>query len=138
MSRGYEPGEVLDPRGRHEDEARDTRQTPQQQESSGRSNAERSAPDRSPEIRKTYRLRDRTYRLRSSEIRTLVELGKFRSVATKDLGEFAYAGDTDLLRADIRNLLRQGLVSEKAIPHQETSPRRLLTLTKTGHRLLKA
>lgn len=138
MSRGYEPGELLDPRVRHDEETGDTRQTHQQHEPRGRPSLERPALDRSRETRKTYRLRDRNYRLRSSEIHTLGELGKFRAVAAKDLEEFAYVGERHLMRADVRNLLRQGLVSEKAVPHQETSPRRLLTLTKEGHRLLKA
>ncbi len=58
-------------------------------------------------------MRGKTYRLRSSEIQTLTELGKFRAVATKDLQEFAYQGDKDRARADVQNLIRQGLVAEK-------------------------
>ena len=84
----------------------------------------------------TFEVRGKTYRLRSSEIQALTELGKFRAVASKDLQEFAYQGEKDRAKADVQNLLRQGLVAEKAIPHSDTSPRRLLTLTKQGHLVL--
>jgi hypothetical protein len=53
-------------------------------------------------------VRGKTYRLRSSEIQTL----------------------------DGKNLIRHGLIAEKKIPHPETSPRRLLTLSKQGHQFL--
>ena len=36
----------------------------------------------------------------------------------------------------MQNLIRHGLIAEKKIPHPETSPRRLLTLTKQGHLFL--
>jgi hypothetical protein len=84
-----------------------------------------------------YELRGRTYRLRNSEIATMVELGKFRAVAREDLAEFAYKGDTDRMRPDVENLFRQGLAEMKSIPHEETGSRQLLTLTKNGHRFLR-
>jgi len=68
----------------------------------------------------------------------LSELGKFRAVGISDLREFAYQGDRARAIVDVKNLIRQGLVSARKIPHPETSPRRLLTLTKQGHRLLLA
>src|SRR5260370_33445370 len=37
---------------------------------------------------------------------------------------------------DLENLLRQGLVEMKSVPHEETGSRQLLTLTKNGHRFL--
>ena len=36
----------------------------------------------------------------------------------------------------MQNLIREGLVAEKTIPHSDTSPRRLLTLTKRGYLVL--
>src|SRR6266404_5187981 len=39
--------------------------------------------------------RDRGYRLRESEIRTLVDLGKFRVIAAADLADHAYGGQRD-------------------------------------------
>src|SRR5665213_2728571 len=46
-----------------------------------------------PHPRQKHRDRDRTYNLRDSEIRTLVEIGSFRAVRTKDLTHFQYRGD---------------------------------------------
>jgi DNA-binding PadR family transcriptional regulator len=40
------------------------------------------------------------------------------------------------MKPDLRNLLRQGLISEKVVPQEETPPRRLLALTKSGYKLL--
>jgi hypothetical protein len=36
----------------------------------------------------------------------------------------------------VQNLIRHGLIAEKKIPHPDTSPRRLLTLSKQGHQFL--
>jgi hypothetical protein len=75
-------------------------------------------------------------RLRTSEIATMVEVGKFRVIAQEDLTEFAYSSDKGRMRPDVENLIRQGLVKMKSIPHEEKGSRQLLTLTKSGHRLL--
>jgi len=93
---------------------------------------------RSVEPRKAYEVRGRTYRLRTSEIQTLIELGKFRAVASKDLEQFTYDGEKDRMRPDVQNLIRERLVAERTIPHRETAPRRLLTLTKQGHHFLRS
>jgi hypothetical protein len=82
--------------------------------------------------------RDRGYRLRDSEIRTLVDLGKFRVVAAGDLADHAYDGHHDQMQNDLRNLLRQGLVRKGVFEGPEHAPRELLTLTKRGHRLVRA
>ena len=91
---------------------------------------------RSPELRKVYEIRGRTYRLRSSEIATMVEIGKFRAIGLQDLGEFAYGSDKGRMRPDVENLIRQGLVQMKSIPHEEKGSWQLLALTKAGHRFL--
>ena len=142
MSRGYEPGERLDsPR------SSDGRE-PSPNESLKTDEAREHAPDqasqsasralrRATEPRTVCELRGRTYRLRTSEITTMVELGKFRVVAKEDLAEFAYRGDYDRMRPDVENLFRQGLAEMQSIPHEESGSRDLLTLTKNGHRLLK-
>jgi len=91
---------------------------------------------RTGEPRHAFSVRGRIYRLRPSEIQTLSEIGKFRAVGISDLREFAYQGDRVGAMVDVKNLIRQRLVSTRKIPHPETSPRRLLTLTKQGHRLL--
>jgi hypothetical protein len=152
VSRTYGPDEFLDPRDTSPEEIRDPRQRdrPELSREQGQGSQPqadtRLTPSRTPEAvpplsagpRERFEVRGKTYRLRSSEIQTLIELGKFRAVAAKDLQEFAYQGDKDRARGDVQNLIRQGLVAEKAIPHSDTSPRRLLTLTKQGHLVLTA
>ena len=106
----------------------------------------RLAPERGPkaetdrpvEPRKAYEFRGRTYAVRTSESETLTEIGKFRAVACEDLEEFKYHGDKDRMRPDVASLFRQGLIVEKSIPHSDTAPRRLLTLTKKGHQFLRS
>ena len=145
MSRGYQPGDQLDPRVSSEGREPNTSAPPKTDEV--REQASNNAPQslsREPELpgtrtaenRTVHELRGRTYRLRSSEITTMVELGKFRVVAKEDLSEFAYGSNDDRMRPDVENLVRQGLVEMKSIPHEETGSRQLLTLTKNGHRFL--
>ena len=150
MSRSHGPDEFLDPRDTSPEVIRDARKSehpePSREQGEGSEPQEDArltpgrAPEatapRSPEARETFQVRGKTYRLRSSEIRTLRELGKFRAVASKDLQEFAYQGDKDRAKANVQSLIRQGLVTEKAIPHSDSSPRRLLTLTKQGQIVL--
>jgi len=150
VSRSHGPDEFLDPRDTSAEAIRDPRQsaTPEpsreQGQGSGPQKEGRLAPNRAPEAtqarsaepREIFEVRGKTYRLRPSEIQTLFELGKFRAVAIKDLQEFAYQGDKDRARADLQNLVRHGLIAEKKIPHPDTSPRRLLTLSKQGHQFL--
>lgn len=152
MSREYVPSEYLDPRDAAPERPSNNRQTEPSDSSRGQgpgSNAQddvRLIPERVPRIesergvepRKAYDFRGRTYTVRSSEIGTLNELGKFRALSSEDLEEFRYHGDEDRMRPDIANLIRQGLVAEKTVPHSDTGPRRLLTLTKKGHQFLRS
>jgi hypothetical protein len=145
MSRGYQPEDHLDPRvsseGRQEnaggpgktDEVRKPASNDAPQSPGRASDRPRVA---TPQTRSVYELRGRTYRLRNSEIATMVELGKFRAVAREDLAELVYDRNNDRVRPDVENLLRQGLVEMKSIAHEEMGSRQLLTLTKNGHRFL--
>jgi hypothetical protein len=145
MARGYEPQDFIGPReasteaepkGQQPsctDEPRD--QVREEREPRAASQTDPVAA-RSPELRKIYEIRGRTYRLRTSEIKTMVELGKFRAIAQEDLTEFAYDGEKGRIRPDVENLIRQGLVQMKSIPHEEKGSRQLLALTKPGHRFL--
>ena len=145
MSRDYQPADQLDPRlssERREPSTGGPHTTDEvrEQSSSDASHSPVREPDRpgtpTAETRTVYELRGRTYRLRNSEIATMVELGKFRAVAKEDLAEFAYGASDDRMRPDVKNLVRQGLVESKSIPHEETGSRQLFTLTKNGHRFL--
>jgi len=80
---------------------------------------------------------DRDYELTESEIRTIVELGKFRAIATQNLGEHAYGKNQERANREVRKLVRQDLVGKGIFEGPEANPRELLTLTKRGHRLLR-
>jgi len=86
--------------------------------------------------RTKYADRNKEYSLRSSEIHSLGEVGKFRVVAVNDLAEFAYNGDRSRARNDIENLLSQGLLTQTTIADLEHNATPVLTLTKEGHKLL--
>jgi hypothetical protein len=147
MRPGYEPDEFTGPRELSEQreleaqQASRNGQTPdQRQEERGQEPGSPASPDqtRSPDPRKVYATRGHTYRLRTSELAAIVEVGKFRAIAMEDLREFAHQGDRDRTRPDVENLLRQGLVQMKSVPHEERGSRQLLALTKVGHRFLRS
>jgi hypothetical protein len=145
MSRGQDPREPL-----HRPEFIETRElTTPFSDPESRSPEEKPArdsnsetqiqprhPSRSVRPREIQEIRGRTYRVRDSEVKAMVELGKFRTIAQEDLIEFFYAGDKGRFRADMENLVRQGLVELKSVPHEEKGSRTLLTLAKQGHRFL--
>jgi hypothetical protein len=88
----------------------------------GRSGFQRT-PYREPD-------RDRTYTLRTSEVRTLAEIGTFRAVALDDLMRYRYAGNSDQVRRDLENLDRQSLIQRRTTYPEHTI---YLTLTREGH-----
>jgi hypothetical protein len=145
MSRGYQPEDQLDPRVSSGDREPNPGDPPRPDEVRERASSDASqwvghqpgrVVSRSLEPRTVYELRGRSYRLRNSEVTTMVELGKFRAVASKDLAEFVYDGNKDRMRPDVENLFRQGLIEMKSIPNELVGSRQLLTLTKSGHRFL--
>ena len=150
MSRSYSPDEMAQPRDPAPRTGEVAQQRPDVYEPSdrartqeGRTQTRRTPDRRNAEIRpieprKPYQLRNRTYHLRASEIESMVEIGKFRALATKDLEEFAYAGNRSHLNADLVNLRNQGLIVHREIPRRDAPPRRLVALTKQGQRLLIA
>src|SRR5260221_11825750 len=140
MSRGYQPEEHCDPRvsfeGREPNAGDPTKSNDVRERVSDDGWHEPTREPESSATRVVHEIRGRTYRLRSSEIATMVELGKFRAVAREDLAEFAYRGKSDRMNPDLENLVRQELVAIKSVPHQELGSRQLLTLTKHGYRFL--
>jgi DNA-binding MarR family transcriptional regulator len=93
---------------------------------------------RSQDPRAVFYERDRAYRLGESELHTLTELGKFRVISTEDLARHAYQDHREEMDHDIRNLAQQGLIRQGAFEGPEASRREMLTLTKEGHRLIRA
>lgn len=119
------------------------REVPSNQHSEARSTekpyTERDLPDARPRsTREVLYNQGRGYGISPSEIRSMVELGKFRVIAETDLGKYLYGGEPKPLEIDIQNLVRQGLVRRGRFQGPEDSSRELLTLTKRGHRLLRA
>lgn len=82
--------------------------------------------------------RDHGYSLSESEIRTIAELGKFRVIDAFDLSHHLFAGRQQEADRKLQNLRGLGLVSKGTFEGPESTPRELLTLTKRGHRLLRA
>lgn len=78
--------------------------------------------------RNVYRHREHAYSLRNSEIHTLIETGKFRVVDTEDLFKFAYAGNRDRMKSELRNLTEQGLIEERNTSILKKESRQVLTL----------
>lgn len=104
-----------------------------------RPSTERNLPDACPRsTRDVLYEGDRGYSISPPEIRSMVELGKFRVIAEEDLGKYLYGGERQALESDTQNLVRQGLVRRGRFHGPEGSSRDLLTLTKRGHRLLRA
>jgi hypothetical protein len=86
---------------------------------------------------RAYYVRNRAYLLRDSELHSIKEIGKFRVIAVSDLAKYAYGGNRKRMDKDIRRLARHSLVSDKTVEISQKKTLRIVTLTKTGHRLLK-
>ncbi len=95
-----------------------------------RRTSERSAARHRTTPRRVHRDRDQDYRLRESEIATLIEIGKFRTVRPEDLVEFQYNGNRDHAKSDLRNLTAEGLIAKRTLHGRK--PGQLLTLTRRG------
>jgi len=66
--------------------------------------------------RQVHQDRDRTYLLRESEVAALIEIGKFRTVQTKDLVEILYRGDGERAARDLRKVSRSFFLCSMTIP----------------------
>ena len=101
---------------------------------------ERFSRDRLPEIqfRALLSCQDSRYLLSASEVRTMVDLGTFRVISRHALAQHRYGGSLERADRDLENLLRQRLVRRGAFEGPEASPRELLTLTQSGHELLRS
>jgi hypothetical protein len=92
--------------------------------------------DNSDRFRTTHRHRNREYSLRESEVKTLIDVGKFRVIPADDLARLGYRGDRSQMESDVQNLRRQGLIEQKSIEGHESYSKQVFTLSKEGHRLL--
>ena len=78
-----------------------------------------------------------SYNLSESEIRTIIELGRFRIISRHDLAQHGYGGNREQADRDLESLLRQRFVRRGVFEGPEASSRELLTLTKTGRELIR-
>ncbi len=70
---------------------------------------------------------------------TLVEVGKFRTVATEDMKQIRYQGKAAELDSDLRSLKAQGLVKERtAFTAKGRQEIKVLVLTKAGKRFAES
>jgi DNA-binding MarR family transcriptional regulator len=82
--------------------------------------------------------REGAYRLRGSEVRTLIAAGTFRAVYVHDVAEFVYGGDRTRADYDIEHLRAQHLVSTRANAYDRQHGRAsLVSLTEAGRRLVE-
>jgi hypothetical protein len=91
-------------------------------------------PDR---IRAEYRGRNRTYRLRDSEIIALAQIGVFRAINKDDLAQYAYAGDQARMEGDLRNLSQQSLIERHTLVGFKGDTPTIVTLTRDGQTFLR-
>jgi hypothetical protein len=84
--------------------------------------------------RTIHRDLDRTYLLRESEVAALIDIGKFRTVQTKDLVEVLYQNDAERAGRDLRNLTAQGLIQSRTLNGTEKD--QLLTITQAAREFL--
>jgi hypothetical protein len=150
VSRRYEPNELEHPHDSARQRSQDTERRPESDSQDHRGRAAGSgaaelrgdqrtvgsAQGRSSEPRTPYRDRHWTYSLRASEIQTLRELGTFRAVDSESLAEIGYGGNRDQMEQDLRNLIRQSLITRCGIESPEKDRIQVLTLTKAAQRFL--
>lgn len=83
--------------------------------------------DNSDRFRTIYRHRNREYSLRESEVKTLIEVGKFRVIPADDLGRLGYRGDRSRMESDVQNLRRHGLIEQRSIEGHESYAKQVFT-----------
>ena len=80
----------------------------------------------------------REYNLSESQLGTLAEIGRFRTVANNDLEHFRYQNDTTRMRQDCRPLLNGHLIQTRSIWRGRDKERlTVVTLTRQGKRILE-
>jgi len=92
-----------------------------------------STPDR----RTRHQDRDRMYSLRNSELEAMADIGRFRTVDVRDLARIVYHGDSAQTQREMDNLSKQGLIEQRMVFRAHKAPRKLVTLTEQGQRVVR-
>lgn len=79
--------------------------------------------------------REPAYDLTDSEVRTLTDLGTFRSVKFEDLVQFRYNNNQQAARTELNRLARNGFIRRQTRGHSRSEQ---FALTRLGHRTLTA
>ena len=80
----------------------------------------------------------REYALSESQVGTMAEIGRFRTLANNDLEHFRYQDDTARMRQDCRPLLNGHLIQTRSLWRGRDKERlTVVTLTREGKRLLE-
>ncbi len=79
--------------------------------------------------------RERSYALRDSEIKALIDIGTFRALNINDLIAHRYGGNLADASRDLDNLERQGLIQRRTVYPDNVS---YITLSKDAHELLQS
>jgi hypothetical protein len=81
---------------------------------------------------------EREYHLNDSQLQTIAEIGRFRTLSIKDLAHYRYQGNIATMRRDCRQLLSQGLTQTKSLWLGRTKDRlAVVTLTRQGKKILE-
>lgn len=91
----------------------------------------------SRDARAAVRFRNRSYRLRPSDLETMGEIGRFRTVAEDDLRRHRFAGSDARMHGALGALARQGLVRRYTVGYREEESVDVCVLTREGKRLLE-
>jgi hypothetical protein len=96
---------------------------------------ERPVPSREQEL---FQLRGSFYRLSESDLDTMRDIGRFRTVALEDLARYRYVKREKVFKDALRALLSQGLVQTRAAwAGPGVKPLEVAVLTKLGKELLE-
>src|SRR5262245_38319655 len=89
--------------------------------------------------REIVRDRNRVWRVSPAERETLFAIGRFRTVAERDLLKHLYRGRMDHFRDDLASLAAQGLLQRRSAPLRKGhGALEVVVLTREGKRLLEA
>ena len=81
---------------------------------------------------------EREYHLSDTQLQTMAEIGRFRTLSIEDLAHYRYQGNIANMRRDCRQLLSQGLTQTKSLWLGRTKdPLAVVTLTWQGKKVLE-
>ena len=105
----------------------DTRDEPSRDKSTRTKTRQRHDP---------VRTKEKTYVLTERDVKTMLEIGKFRAVTESDIEQFGFEGDQGRATYDLRQLIEQGLVRRETVTSRRGERLKVIALTRDGKRFL--